>query len=90
MTSNNVKIAKKNITRELLDFIRFHVDVKNIKNPLQWWEKPESRFFAIGFLAKQILKIVGSQIEIELIFFSLVGILTSFRKCSLQFEILDN
>jgi hypothetical protein len=55
------------------------VDVKNIKNSFQWWEKHESRFFAIGFLAKQNLEIVGSQIETELIFF-LVGILTSLRK----------
>jgi hypothetical protein len=70
MASNNVEIAKEIVTRELLDFKRFHVDVKNIKNPLQWWEKHESRFFAISFLAKQNLEIVGSQIETKLFFFS--------------------
>jgi hypothetical protein len=32
MISNNVEIAKEIVTRELLDFRRFHVDVKNIKN----------------------------------------------------------
>jgi hypothetical protein len=31
MTSNNVEIVKEIITRELLDFRRFHVDVKYIK-----------------------------------------------------------
>jgi hypothetical protein len=89
MTGNNAKIAKEIVTRELLDFRRFLVDVKNIKNPLQGWEKHESRFSTIGFLAKQNFKILGSQIETECIFF-LASILTSLRKCWLQFEILDN
>jgi hypothetical protein len=30
MTSNDTKIAKEIVERELLDFKRFHVDVKNI------------------------------------------------------------
>jgi hypothetical protein len=47
--------------------------VKDIKNLLQWWEKHESRLHATSFLAKQILGIVNSQIEIEHIF-SLVEI----------------
>jgi hypothetical protein len=33
MTSNNVKIAKEIVKRKLLDFRRFHVNVKDIKNP---------------------------------------------------------
>jgi hypothetical protein len=40
-------------------------------------------FSTICFLAQKILKIVGSQIEIEKIF-SLPGILTNLRKCRLQ------
>jgi hypothetical protein len=80
MTSNNVKIVKEIVTRELLDFRRFHVDVKDIKNPPQWWEKHEFKFYVVGFLAKQILRIIGSQIEIERIF-SLVGILTCLKRC---------
>jgi hemerythrin-like domain-containing protein len=40
------------------------------------------------FLARQILKIVGSQIEIEKIF-SLANILTNLRKCHLQLENLE-
>jgi hypothetical protein len=31
MTTNNTKIAKEMVRRELLDFKRFHVDVKDIK-----------------------------------------------------------
>jgi hypothetical protein len=45
-------------------------------------------FPTIGFCARQILGIVGSQIEIERIF-SLTRILTSLKKCRLQSENLD-
>jgi len=45
-------------------------------------------FFTIGFYVKQILGIIGSQIEIERIF-PLDGILISFRRCRLQSENLD-
>jgi hypothetical protein len=63
MTNNNAKIAKEIVKRELLDLRKFHVDVKDIKYPFQWWEKHEFRFPIVGFLTKQILGIVGSQIE---------------------------
>jgi hypothetical protein len=33
MTNNNTKIAKEIVKKELLDFKRFHVDVKDIKKP---------------------------------------------------------
>jgi hypothetical protein len=45
-------------------------------------------FCTVGFLVWQILAIVGSQIEIERIF-SLVGILTNFRRCCLQTKKLE-
>jgi hypothetical protein len=88
MTNNNVKTVKEIVTRELLDFRRFHVDVKDIKNPSQWWEKHEFKFHVVGFFAKQILRIGGSQIEIEHIF-SLLGILTCLRRYWLQSKTLD-
>ncbi len=62
--------------------------MKNIENLFQWWEKHEFKFPTICFLAKQILGIVGSQIEVQCIF-SLVRILTSFRRCQLQSKSLD-
>ncbi len=58
------------------------MDVKDIKCPLQWWEKHESMFPIVGFCAKQILSIICFQIEIERIF-SLVGILISLWRCRL-------
>jgi hypothetical protein len=88
MTHNNTETTKKIVTRELLDFRRFHVDVKDIKNLFQWWEQHESRFHAASFLAKQILRIVISQIDTKHIF-SLAEILTSLKRCWLQSENLD-
>ncbi len=60
MTSSNMKTTKEIVTRELLDFRRFHVNLKEIKNPLQWWQKHESRFPIVAFLARQILGIVST------------------------------
>ncbi len=45
-------------------------------------------FLAVGFCAKQILGIVGSQIETKRMF-SLTGILTSIKRCCLQYKKLD-
>jgi hypothetical protein len=42
-------------------------------------------FPIVGFLAWQILGVVGSQIEIKSIF-SLVGVLINFKRCHLQTE----
>jgi hypothetical protein len=55
---------------------------REIKCLFQWWEKCEYIFCMVGFLACQILGIVGSQIEIERIF-SLVRIFINLRKCHL-------
>jgi hypothetical protein len=88
MTNNNTKTTKEIVTKELLDFKRIHVDVKDIKNLFEWWEKHESKFPTIGFLTKQFLRIVLSQIEIECMFF-LARILTSLKICWLQFENLN-
>jgi hypothetical protein len=88
MTNNNTKTTKEIVTKELLDFKKFHVDVKDKKNLIQWWEKHECRFLVVSFLAKQILGIINSQIQTECIF-CLVGTLTSLRRCWLQYENLD-
>jgi hypothetical protein len=42
--------------------------MKEIKRPLQWWEKYETMFPIVRFLACQILEFVGSQIETKRIF----------------------
>jgi len=70
------------INKKFLFFKRYHVDSKEIKCPLAW-EKHESLFLTFGFLARQIIGILGSQIETECIF-SLAGILNSLRKYCVQ------
>jgi hypothetical protein len=45
--------------------------------------KNENMFFTIGFCVGQILGIIRSQIQTNKIL-SLVGILTSYRRCHLQ------
>jgi hypothetical protein len=83
MITNTSEPTTKLVNRKLLIFRCYQVDVKNIKCPLQWWEKHESMFPIVDFCARQILGIIGFQIEIEKIF-SLVRILTSLRRCRLQ------
>jgi hypothetical protein len=48
----------------------------------------QNMFPTIGFLAYQILRIIGSQIETKKFFFS-IGILTNLRRCSLQSNNLE-
>jgi hypothetical protein len=62
---NTTEPTKELVNRELLIFKEYQVHVKEIKCPLQWWQKQESMFPTMGFLAQQILSIVGSHIEIE-------------------------
>jgi len=69
------ELVEKLVKRELLIFRKYQLDVKDIKCLLQWWQKHETMFPTVGFLARQILGIVGSQIEIERIF-SLAQVLT--------------
>jgi hypothetical protein len=42
----------------MLIFRHYQVDSKEIKCPLQWWEKHEIMFPIVGFLAHQITGIV--------------------------------
>jgi hypothetical protein len=82
------ELSKEVVNKELLMFIRFQVDVKNIKCPLKWWAKHESLFPIVAFLAHHILGIFYSQIEIEKKN-SLARILTNLRKCHLQLDNLN-
>jgi hypothetical protein len=52
MTDYNTKTVKEIVIRELLDFKRFHVDVKDIKKPFQCWKKHESKLLVVGFFTK--------------------------------------
>jgi hypothetical protein len=44
----------KLVNKQLLIFNCYEVDVKNIRCPLQWWEKHENMFPMVGFCARQI------------------------------------
>jgi hypothetical protein len=43
---------RKLVNMELLFFKHYHVDSKEIKCPLEWWEKHESLFPIVGFVAR--------------------------------------
>jgi len=81
-----VSQQKEVVNKELHMFIRFQVDVKDIKCPLEWWAKHESLFPTVVIFTCHIFSIIGSQIESENLF-SLVGIFTNLKRCHLQ---LDN
>jgi len=44
--------TRKLVNMELLFLKDYHVDSKEIKSPLEWWEKHESLFPLVGFLAR--------------------------------------
>jgi hypothetical protein len=88
MTVNTSEPMAKLVNKELLISRRFQMDPKEIKCPLQRWQKHESIFPIVGFLAQQILGIVESQIETGRIF-PLDGIFTNLRRCRLQTENLE-
>ncbi len=75
--------SKELVTRELFIFRCYQVNLKDIKCPFQWWGKHETTCLTVGFLARQILSIVGSQIE-TIFFFFLSNILTNLRRRHLQ------
>jgi len=89
MTSSTSELATELVNKELLIFRHYQVDVKDIKCPLQWREKHESMFPTFGFCARKILGIIESQIETKKIF-SLIGILTSPRRCLSNQKIWTN
>ncbi len=45
MITNTNETTKKLVIKELSIFRKFQVDMKNIKCPLEWWEKQEFIFF---------------------------------------------
>jgi hypothetical protein len=64
------------------------MDPKDIKCPLEWCAKHEAMLNIVGFLACQILNIVGSQIDTIRIF-SLTCIFTNLSRCCLQSNNLE-
>jgi hypothetical protein len=82
-TPNTGESATELVTKEMLIFRCYQVDSKEMKCLLEWWAKHEIMFITIDFLAQEILRIVGSQIETKRIIFSLAGIFTNLRRSRL-------
>ena len=74
---------------ELSLFWRLIVVNPKAEQPLMWWKLNASRLPSISFLARQILAIPGSRIEMERIF-SIAGVLTSLRHCRLGLNNQDS
>jgi hypothetical protein len=58
---------------ELFLFCRIVISKEDLQSLLVWWKTHEFQFPNVGFLARQILGILASQIEIERMF-SIVGV----------------
>jgi hypothetical protein len=71
------------VNKKLLIFEHYQMDVENIVSIVMVGK--DDNMSTIGFCAKKILGIVGSQIETKIIL-PLDGIFISFRKCCLQLE----
>ncbi len=69
-------------------FKRLFIFLATCVDPLAWWWIHETQFPNVSLLAKQILKIIGSQIEIECVF-NLARILITLRHCKLHMDNLD-
>ncbi len=50
MTTSTSEPTIELVNRKLMIFRCYQVDVKDIKCPLQWWEKHESMFPTVGFV----------------------------------------
>jgi hypothetical protein len=55
MTTNTSEPSMELVNKKLLIFKHYQVDVKDIKCPIQWWEKHESIFLTIGFCATNFM-----------------------------------
>ncbi len=58
-----IELAKELVNKELLIFRQYQVDVEDIKCHFQWWEKYDTMFFIIEFLACQILEMLAYRLR---------------------------
>jgi hypothetical protein len=74
------------VVGELSLFRKLYVSLVTCVEPLAWWRIHETQFPNVRILTKQILGILGSQIEIKCVF-NLVGVLTTLKRCTLQLDV---
>jgi len=82
MVTNTNELTKELVNQKLMIFRKFQANAKNIKWPLEWWKNLNLCSQLLVFFSRQILRIIGSQIEIEKIF-SLSHIFINLKKCHL-------
>jgi hypothetical protein len=87
VTSNGATLQGL-LKNEISLFHHLHVKLEHYLLLLTWWKSHELQFPNISFVARKILKILGSQIETKRIF-NIVGVLTSLCHCRLGVENLD-
>jgi len=75
------------IKAELSLFKRITVLI-NLFSPFTLWAEHEQQFPNLIYFARQVMGIVGCQIEIERIF-NMTGVITSLKHCQLGIENLD-
>jgi hypothetical protein len=80
----DLSIVKKQINH----FLVKKLIEEECKNSSAWWKVHEVQFPNIGFVARQILGIIGFPIELERAF-NIVGICTNLRHSQLGIENLE-
>jgi hypothetical protein len=84
-----VKVDKGLLLTKLCLFRQCAVNLNDdTGSPLFWWKEHARLYPNVAFLARHILAIHGSQIEIERIFF-VARVLTNIHCCKLGFTNLD-
>ncbi len=76
ITSSIVETYKDIVSKELVGFQQFPLDVKGYKCALSWWHKKEHKFLTISLLVHHIISILASQIKTKCIF-SIIEIFTT-------------
>ncbi len=87
MTTNTIDLTMELFNKELLIFKCYQVDIKDFICPIQWWKKHESVSYnwCWCYTNHKDSWILNRNKEA----LSLVGILASFRRCSLQSKNLN-
>jgi len=87
-TSTTVNTYKDPMSRELVRFCQYPIDVENCKCLLSWWLKEQNKFPTLAVLTRHILGILASQIETKHIF-SISDILIALCRCHLRTKNMD-
>ncbi len=88
LVSSNEATLQGLLNNKLSLFHHLHVKFEHCLLPLTWWKSHELQFPNISFVAKQLLRMSRSQIEIKRLF-DIARILTSLHCYRLGVENLD-